>query len=56
MDKNPHVIKPPKVSDSIFVKIKDTIINKQNQLLQIPVIDLHNGIILKINQGGLLVQ
>ena len=51
-EKNTHVIQPPKVSNSLFVKTNVTLVKKQNQILQISVLDLHNDMILTIPQGG----
>ena len=38
IDKLPHVIQPPNVSDSLFVKINVTLVKEQKQLLQISVL------------------
>ena len=52
IDKHPHVIKYPNVSDSLFVKINGTLVNKQKHIIQIFVQELHNNLILTIYQGG----
>ena len=49
--KKPHVIIPPNVSDSLYVKINGTLVKKQKHLLQISVRYLHNDMILPIYQG-----
>ena len=56
IEKDPHIIQSPNVSDSLFVKINGTLVDKHKQILQILVLELHNDIILPIPQGMFLVQ
>ena len=51
MEKHPHVIQPPNIKESLFVKINSTLVHKRTHLLQISVRELHNDIILSISQG-----
>ena len=48
IEKHPHVIQSPNISDSLFSKINGTLVNKQNHLLQVSVRYLHNDMILPI--------
>ena len=52
IEKQPHLIQPPNVTDSIFVKVNGTIVKKQKRLIQISVRELHNDLILPASQGG----
>ena len=52
MEKHPRVIPSQNVSDSIFVKANGKILNKQKQLLQISLCELHNDLVLPVCQGG----
>ena len=51
IEKNPHVIQPPNLSDSLFFKTNGTLVKKQKHLLQILVRELQNDMILTISQG-----
>ena len=52
IENQPHVIHPPNVKDSVFVKINGTLVRKQNHIPQIPVRELHNDMILPSSEGG----
>ena len=56
LNKNPHVIHYPNVKYSVFVKINVTLPKKQKHLLQIPVRDLHNEMILPSSEEVFFVQ
>ena len=45
------MIHSPNVKDSLFVKINGTLVNKQRNLLQILLRELHNDMILPISEG-----
>ena len=45
IENHPHVIHSPKVKYSVFIKINDTLVNKQKNLLQISVREIHNDMI-----------
>ena len=53
---HPHLIHPPNVKDSLFVKISGTLVNKQKHIFQISVWELHNDMILPISEGVFFVQ
>ena len=50
IDKQTHLIKLPKVSDSLFIKINVTLVKKQKNTIQISVRELHNDMIFPIYQ------
>ena len=52
IDKHPHVIQSPNVSDSIFVKFNGTYVKNHNHPLQISLQDLHNYLILPVYRTG----
>ena len=54
IENHPHVIHSLDVKESLFVKIISTLLNKQKDILQISVQDLH--MIFPISQGIVLVQ
>ena len=56
IEKHPHLILPPNVSDSLFVKINGTLVKNHNYIPQISVLELHNDMILPIFQGYFLLQ
>ena len=54
IDKQPHVTQSyPNASDSLFIKINVTLVNKQKHMLKISVQELYNDITLPIPQVGL---
>ena len=53
IEKHPDLIQSPNVSDSLFVKINGTHVNKWKHLIQVSVLELHNDLMLPIYQGGL---
>ena len=51
IENHPYVIQSTNLSDSLFVNINGSPVNKYNHLLQISIQDLYNDIILTICQG-----
>ena len=51
IEKHPRVIQYLNVSDSRFVKLNGTMVNKHKHLIKISVRDLQNDIILPVSQG-----
>ena len=52
IDKTPHLIPYPNLSESICVKVNGNLLKNHNHLLQISVCGLHNDLILPVSQGG----
>ena len=52
LKKYPHVIQSPDLTDSIFVKVNVTLVNKNNHILQISVRELQNDLIFPFSRGG----
>ena len=52
IEKQPHIIQFQNVSDSIFVKVNDTLVKENNHLIQISLRDFYNDIILLVSQSG----
>ena len=52
IENHPHVIHSPNVKDSVFIKINGTLVNKQKNLLQIPVREINNDMIFPSSEGG----
>ena len=52
IENHPHAIHPPNVKDSVFLKINGFMVKKQKHLLQMPVRELHNDMILPSSEGG----
>ena len=56
IENHPRVINSPNVKNSLFVKIKGTIVKKQKHILQISVREIHNNMILTVSEGGFFMQ
>ena len=56
IENHPHVIHSPNAKEYLSVNINGTIVKKQKHLLQIPVRELQNDIILPIVEVVVLVQ
>ena len=50
MDTHTHLIQSPNLSDSVFVKVNGTLVNKYKHLIQISVRELYNNIVLTVSQ------